>query len=531
MERNFEIKPSLPTQFIIMKTKEEYKGVREHCTLNYLKNSLKDIKGLSVESVILNETGIYEEDPKDIDSYNMGIKIDNLPSYFRIILKKEMPGGHKSTIWVYLPLVWNERFLGLTGGGSQSRTPYAMIGFCILSNWVMGIKNHFACAETDCDIKPGDAKWGFKKGTNELDWDHLREWGYEAAHDVALIGKYITEIVYKIKPKFSYLAGTSAGGRTTLGEIQRYPEDYDGYISNCPATPWTLHLLNQSWPLFVMNNEKHPVSKVKLETFYKGLLTEHNMVAKGYLTDCIFTEFDPYKLVGTETSEGKITKEDADVMKKIYDGPKFRDGRKMYGCDFMGPSIKFWEIIILFDEKGQKPLCSLSDCALQTFRWALRNPELKWEEITYEDIEKIYQFGVSEGKDLDNLDPDLRRFKDLKKKMILLHATADFCCSLETTLKYYNDIMYYTSKSEKELKEFALCYVSMGGGHNNMTNKGELMSYPDVFAALIHWVEDNIVPSELPAMKSDEENKNLIYSGRKEKPYSFDNPENAKIKK
>ena len=116
MERNFEIKPSLPTQFIIMKTKEEYKGVREHCTLNYLKNSLKDIKGLSVESVILNETGIYEEDPKDIDSYNMGIKIDNLPSYFRIILKKEMPGGHKSTIWVYLPLVWNERFLGLTGG-------------------------------------------------------------------------------------------------------------------------------------------------------------------------------------------------------------------------------------------------------------------------------------------------------------------------------------------------------------------------------------------------------------------------------
>lgn len=49
---------------------------------------------------------------------------------------------------------------------------------------------------------------------------------YEAAHDVALIGKKITEIVYESKIKFSYLAGTSPGGRTTLGEMQSYPEDY-----------------------------------------------------------------------------------------------------------------------------------------------------------------------------------------------------------------------------------------------------------------------------------------------------------------
>ena len=73
-------------------------------------------------------------------------------------------------MWVYLPLIWSERFLGLTGSSSQSRLPYAMTGVCILSNWVIALQNNFACTETVCGIKPGDANWGFKKWTNELDF-------------------------------------------------------------------------------------------------------------------------------------------------------------------------------------------------------------------------------------------------------------------------------------------------------------------------------------------------------------------------
>ena len=38
--------------------------------------------------------------------------------------------------------------------------------------------------------------------------------------------------MYESQIKFRYLAGTSAGGRTTLGEMQRYPEDYNWYFVN-----------------------------------------------------------------------------------------------------------------------------------------------------------------------------------------------------------------------------------------------------------------------------------------------------------
>ena len=68
-----------------------------------------------------------------------------------------MPGEHSETMWVYLPLIWSERFIGLTGGSSQSRLPYAMTGVCVLSNWVIALQNNFACTETVCGIKPGDA--------------------------------------------------------------------------------------------------------------------------------------------------------------------------------------------------------------------------------------------------------------------------------------------------------------------------------------------------------------------------------------
>lgn len=105
MERNFELKPSLPSQFIIMKSKEEYKGVRENCTLEKLQSVMADINGLTIESILLNDTGFYEEDPNDANSYKFCIKEENLPSYFRVTLKKQMTGGHISTIWVYLPLV------------------------------------------------------------------------------------------------------------------------------------------------------------------------------------------------------------------------------------------------------------------------------------------------------------------------------------------------------------------------------------------------------------------------------------------
>lgn len=69
----------------------------------------------------------------------------------------------------------------------------------------------------------------------------------------------------------------------------------------------------------------------------------------------------------------------------------------------------------------------------------------------------------------------------------------------------------------------------MPGGHGDVQNIGEIMAYPDTFAALIRWVEEGIEPGDLPAQKFDFEKNEVVYSGRIEKPYSITNPENGKV--
>jgi hypothetical protein len=73
------------------------------------------------------------------------------------------------------------------------------------------------------------------------------------------------------------------------------------------------------------------------------------------------------------------------------------------------------------------------------------------------------------------------------------------------------------------------CYVSHGGGHGDVQNVGEVMAYPDTFAALIRWVEDGIEPGDLPTQKYDFETGKIVYSDRVEKAYSITNPENSKV--
>lgn len=526
--RNFTLQPELTTRFIVMNSRDEYPGMREHCTVEYLKEKLADIDGLEVVSVDYNDTGEYKEDGMFFGMFDHFAETE-LPPYFIIHMKKQMPGDHVANLTGFMPTIWNERFFGCTGGGSASFLNYQQHLFAENTPWTVAIRNFFACVQTDCDIDFDDVEWGFKKDSTELDYDLIHYWGHIGAHDVAVIGKRLVEAVYGRKPAYSYAMGISAGGRTSLGEAERYPDDYDGIWANCPAVPWVLHLLAQNWPYIVMVSEKHFLHIAKVHAFHNGMLKKYGAEGQAYQTEVYFPEFDPYTLVGTETEGGVITEEDARVAKKIYDGPVYRDGRKMYDCDAMGPNVRF-EQLLLYAEDGARPVTSLSMTSLQAFRWALANPKLTFDEIGYEEAERIYEFGAGTFRDTDHTNPDLRRFRDASRKLLLTHASSDYCCPLRMTLRYYNNVVNMNfGVDEQKAAGTVKCYVSHGGGHGDVQNVGEVMAYPDTFAALIRWVEDGIEPGDLPTQKFDFETGKIVYSGRVEKAYSITNPENSKV--
>ncbi len=69
--------------------------------------------------------------------------------------------------------------------------------------------------------------------------EKLADFGYRAAHEMAVAAKKIVTAYYGRAPRLSYWSGCSAGGRQGLMEAQRFPEDFDGIIAGAPGLNWT----------------------------------------------------------------------------------------------------------------------------------------------------------------------------------------------------------------------------------------------------------------------------------------------------
>ena len=62
------------------------------------------------------------------------------------------------------------------------------------------------------------------------------DFAYLSYHDVALVSKGLAQAFYGMGPKYSYFDGCSQGGHEALGEIQRYPADFNGVLAGAPAS-------------------------------------------------------------------------------------------------------------------------------------------------------------------------------------------------------------------------------------------------------------------------------------------------------
>jgi feruloyl esterase len=67
--------------------------------------------------------------------------------------------------------------------------------------------------------------------TNEESWRNFAFEQLKKTHDAAM---QVFIVMYGAKPKVSYFAGESQGGREGLEALSRYPDDYDGVLSRVP---------------------------------------------------------------------------------------------------------------------------------------------------------------------------------------------------------------------------------------------------------------------------------------------------------
>jgi feruloyl esterase len=238
------------------------------------------------------------------------------------------PARDRVTVWIGLPLNnWNGRFQGTGGAGFFGGHPNNLHGPVGLG---------FSAGATDTGHEDGMGMFALDANGRQ-DWQAIVDNAYLGIHDMTVVGKALTKAFYGQTPRYSYFVGDSTGGRQGLMEAQRFPEDYDGILSGSPAINWHRFVPACLWPQVVMLSSRNFVSKAKLDVATSAAIAawdDHDSVNDGVIDDPFRCTYDPTALVGTKVGDDTFTEADAMVIRKIWEGPRTRDGHFMwYGLE------------------------------------------------------------------------------------------------------------------------------------------------------------------------------------------------------
>jgi feruloyl esterase len=404
------------------------------------------------------------------------------------------PSGDRVKVWIGLPVTnWNGRFRGNGGGGflggsaSSLRSPVAQ---------------GYAAGATDTGHEGGSGSFALD-ANGRLNWQAIQDNAYLGIHDMTVVGKALTRAFYGKAPRYSYFVGSSTGGRQGLMEAQRYPDDYDGILSGCPAINWQRFIPAILWPQVVMVNAKDFVPKAKLDAATAAAVAAcdgADGVIDGVIDDPARCDYDPKGLVGTKLGDDTFTESDADVVRKIWQGPRGNDGSFLWHGMDRGADLS-----ALAGTRGSPLTGRPFSIPLEWFQYfLLQNPKWDFATLTPAGFERLWKQSVEQyGNVIGTDDPDLTRFRDRGGKIIIYHGLADQLIPAEGTIDYYQRLQQQMG-SAKKTAQFARLFLVPGVDHGF---RGAGATPTGQMEALMRWVESGHAPDKLIAERRDSSGK------------------------
>jgi feruloyl esterase len=402
------------------------------------------------------------------------------------------PAGDKVKIWIAIPTSnWNGRFQGTGGGGFLGGSAAGVN---------QPVAQGFATGATDTGHDGGSGSFALGDD-GKLNWQAIRDNAHVGIHEMTVTGKALTELLYGVAPRYSYFNGCSTGGRQGLMEAQRYPQDYNGILSGAPAINWPKLMMQSLWGSVQENAAENPVAQCKLAAATAAAISTCDAidgVKDGVIEDPKRCTFDPKTLVGTQAGDcGAFTQADADILRKLWQGPTREDGSFLWYGQSKGADLNALTAARGTPLKAQ-PFTFTMDWLKY---WITQNPQLDWTTITpaayqhYWD-QSIEQYGLVIGTD----NPDLADYKNRGGKLIVWHGWSDQLITAEGTIDYYNRV---TSRMDgaKETSEFLRLFLAPGVGH---CGGGAGPAPSGQLESLMSWVEDGKAPETLQAVRRDQ---------------------------
>jgi hypothetical protein len=406
------------------------------------------------------------------------------------------PAKDRVKIWIALPVKnWNGRFRGNGGGGFLGGNPNSLSG---------PARQGFATGATDTGHEGGSGSYALN-ANGRLNWQEIRDNAYLGIHEMTVVGKALTKAFYGKDPRYSYFVGNSTGGRQGLSEAQRFPDDYDGILSGCPAINWHKFVPAALWPQAVMNDAKNFVSKAKLDAATAAAIQACDAtdgVRDGVIDDPIACAYDPRALIGTMVGDSLFTEADAEVIRKTWEGPHGQDGRLLWYGLTRGTDLSTY-----VGTTGSPLTGKPFGIPLEYYHYFLvQNPKWDASTLTRAEFELLMnqsaeQFGAVFGTD----NPDLSRFRDRGGKVIILHGLADQQIPVQGSIDYYERVQKQMGGAQRTA-EFARLFLMPGLNHG-FRGPAPTVNPMVLLNAIITWVEDGKAPERLPGEQRDDSGK------------------------
>jgi len=396
------------------------------------------------------------------------------------------PANDRVKVWIALPVKnWNGRFRGNGGGGFLTGNADSLRG---------AVAQGFAAAATDGGHDGGSGSFALH-ASGRLNWQEIRDFAYLGIHEMTVVGKALTQAFYGKAPRFSYFVGSSTGGRQGLMETQRYPADYDGVFSGCPAINWASMVPSTLWPQVVMHDAKHFVSKEKLEAVTAAAIAacdREDGVSDSVIDDPSRCVWDPKTFVGTTVGDSTFTEEDAKVVRRIWAGPTGHEGRFIWHGLSRGANL-----VATAGTEGMPLRPKPFGIAVDWYRYFLaRSGGFDGTDVTAAEFELLVNQSVELfGPVFSANDPDLSAFRDRGGKVIILHGLTDQLIPHGGTIDYYERVQKQMGGAA-QAAQFARLFLVPGVDHG-FRGPGAAPNMNRVILSLIEWVEEGRAPDQL----------------------------------
>lgn len=394
-------------------------------------------------------------------------------------------------VTTYLPKQrWTQRYFQGAGVGAAGPEGFPQAGTCLPA-----LNGEFAYANSN-------QRFTMVLGDREQagwlpDPQRRIDYAYRANHITAIVSKRLIRAYYGKGPRYSYLMGCSEGGREALVEAQRFPDDFNGISAGAPGLLSTMQeAMFHVWKVQADRRADGSgiLSPAKLRFLHDTVVArcrDVSGVQDGLLIDPGACTFDPRSILCPQASVAAaacFTREEADAINRLYDGPNDGLGTYFYWGLQRG-SEAAWNFPSDWTNpytNGEIHARQYAYILLPEADPALADPA----RITF--TQRDFDRATALSPLFDAADTNLSAFSAGHGRLIIWHGMSDTQIPAGATAAYYRALRARMGKRTAD--QFARAFFLPGVGH---CGGGDGFDQIDILSALMNWVELGQAPDRL----------------------------------